>query len=153
MKHSLLTPHQDTISNYMYLGLLPFFVGAFGPWIFVEKEMWLSNAFVLYSTVIYAFLSGSIWATALFGHDENNKILIKRHIHLAIIFSLIPFLSHFLPVLYNTGVLFLSYLLLLFWEKLFLTNIYPNWYQQLRHRITFIAVACHMLVIWNLIKA
>ncbi|MFT6221415.1 MAG: hypothetical protein ACJA0C_000818, partial [Candidatus Endobugula sp.] len=33
---SRLNPHQDTITNYMYLGLLPFFIGAFGPWIFAD---------------------------------------------------------------------------------------------------------------------
>jgi hypothetical protein len=153
MKTSLISPYQDTVSNYMYLGLLPFFAGAFGPWIFADYERWLSETFLLYSTVIYAFLAGSIWAVALFGHNEDNKIFIARHIHAAIIFSLTPIFSYFLPDIYNAGMLLLGFLCLLFWEKLFLSEIYPNWYQQLRHRITFLAVACHMLVLWNLMRA
>lgn len=150
MNATLLSPHKETITNYMYLGLLPFFIGALGPWIFADNETVLSEAFLLYSTVIYAFLSGAIWATALFGHSEATRIFIGRHIHAAIVCSLVPFLSYALPLIYHAAVMLVAYLALLFWEKLFLQDIYPSWYQALRHRITFIAVACHMLVIWNL---
>jgi hypothetical protein len=153
MKSSLLSPHQDTITNYMYLGLLPFFAGALGPWIFPDSEVWLSRIFLHYSSVIYAFLAGAIWATALLAHDENNHIFIGRHLHAAIAFSLLPVLGYFLPDLYQSGFMLIAFLALLFWEKLFLQEIYPHWYQQLRHRMTFIAVACHMLVLWNLLRA
>ncbi len=152
MKPSLIAPHQDTITNYMYLGLLPFFIMALGPWIFGDYEVLLSRLFLIYSTIIYAFLAGAIWATALFAHNEDNKIFIGRHLHAAIIASLIPAFSFFLPDLYRAAIMLLSFLALLFWEKLFLHTIYPKWYQQMRHRISFIAVACHMLVIWNLLR-
>lgn len=148
----LLSPHQETITNYMYLGLLPFFIGALGPWVLIDHEPWFNDTFTHYSTIIYAFLAGTLWAIALFSHNESNKIFIARHIHIAITFSLIPFFSYFFPIVYHVGILLVGYLALLFWEKLFLTELYPNWYQQLRHRITFIAVACHMLVIWNIIR-
>jgi hypothetical protein len=153
MKTSLLTTHQATIINYMYLGLLPFFAGALGPWIFADAELWLSQIFLHYSTIIYAFLAGTVWASALFGHDENNRQFINRHLHAAIVFSLIPFFSYFLPLGYHTAVLLVGFAALLFWEKIFLNTLYPSWYQQLRHRITFIVMACHMLVLWNLIRA
>lgn len=149
---SRLNPHQDTITNYMYLGLLPFFIGAFGPWIFADAEQWLTDIFLHYSTIIYGFLAGSIWAIALFAHNDNNTEFIKRHIHAAIIFSLMPLAGYFLPPIYHTGVAMVGFLSLLFWEKLFLQDLYPKWYQALRHRITFIAVACHMLVLWNLLR-
>lgn len=148
----LLSSHQATITNYMFLGLLPFFAGALGPWIFADQEVWFTEAFSVYSTVIYAFLSGALWAIALFAHNEENQQFIARHIHVAIICSLVPFLGYFLPLFYQISLLLLGFLALLFWEKLFLSDLYPNWYQQLRHRITFIAVACHMLVIWNIIR-
>lgn len=151
MKASLLNPHKETITNYMYLGLLPFFAGALGPWIFASSETWLSQTFLMYSTVIYSFLAGTLWASALFGHDEENHIYIGRHIHAAIVCSLIPFFSYFLPMVYHASIMLIAYLALLFWEKLFLQHVQPNWYQLLRHRISFIAVACHMLVVWNLI--
>ena len=148
----LLKPHQGTITNYMYLGLLPFFIGALGPWLLGDDAIVFGQWFTLYSTIIYAFLAGAIWAIALFTHSEDNQIFISRHIHSAIIFSLLPLFSAFLPDIFHTGVLLVGFLALLFWEKLFLSDLYPKWYQHLRHRITFIAIACHMLVIWNLLR-
>lgn len=153
MTKALLTPHQEIITTYMYLGLLPFFAGAFSPWIFAASETWLTGIFLHYSTIIYSFLAGSLWATALFAHNESNAEFIPRHIHAAIVFSLIPLSGYFLPQIYHAGLAMLSFLVLLFWEKLFLKNLYPNWYQALRHRISFIVVACHMLVLWNLLRA
>ncbi len=150
MNAALLNPHKETITNYMYLGLLPFFIGALGPWVFADYEPWFNDSFLVYSTIIYAFLSGTLWATALFGHSEDKQEFIGRHIHAAIICSLIPLFSYFLPLIYHASIMLLAYLALLFWEKLFLHTIYPSWYQALRHRISFIAVACHMLVIWNI---
>jgi hypothetical protein len=149
---SRLNTHQDTITNYMYLGLLPFFIGAFGPWIFADSERWLTDIFSHYSTIIYSFLAGSIWAIALFAHNDDNANFINRHIHAAIAFSLVPLAGYFLPPIYHAGLAMIGFLILLFWEKLFLQDLYPKWYQALRHRITFIVVACHMLVLWNLLR-
>jgi heme/copper-type cytochrome/quinol oxidase subunit 2 len=148
----IINKHQDTITNYMYLGLLPFFAGALGPWIFAENEWWFTQMFLWYSSIIYSFLAGAIWAIALFAHSEERATYISRNIHAAIIFSLIPLFSVMLPAAYHAGVMLLAFLTLLFWEKLFINVHYPSWYQQLRHRITYIAVACHMLVIWNIIR-
>ncbi|MFT7387056.1 MAG: hypothetical protein ACI8VC_000293 [Candidatus Endobugula sp.] len=153
MTKALLSAHQETITTYMYLGLLPFFAGAFGPWIFADNETVLTDIFLHYSTIIYSFLAGSIWAIALFAHNSSNTEFIPRHIHAAILFSLLPFVGYFLPNFHHTSLAMVSFFILLFWEKLFLQDLYPNWYQALRHRITFIAVACHMLVLWNLMKA
>ena len=144
-----MSKHKDAITNYMYLGLLPFFAGALGPWVFADDELWLSETFLLYSTIIFSFLAGSIWAIALFTQNTSAQ----RHMTLAIVFSLVPFLSYVFPLVYHTGILLLGFLLLLFWEKLFFKTLYPTWYQSLRHRITFMVIACHMLVIWNLIRA
>ena len=138
--------HKDLIINYMYLGLLPFFIGALGPWLFVDYETWFIELFVLYSGVILVFLAGALWALALFTLQEHTA----RHIHWAIIFSLFPVAAHLLPVLWQTSLLLLGFMVLLFWEKLFLKELYPSWYQQFRHRITFIAAACHMLTLWNI---
>lgn len=149
--HTLLSPHQDTITNYMYLGLLPFFAGAFGPWVFASQETELTQLFLHYSTIIFSFLAGSLWAMALFSHNEDNAEFIARHIHAAIAFSLLPLTAYFLPPLYHIGLLMIGFLALLFWEKLFLKTLYPSWYQALRHRVSFIVVACHMLTLWNVL--
>ena len=143
-----LNKHQDTITNYMYLGLLPFFAGALTPWIFVDYEPIAVDLFFIYSAIILAFLAGIIWAGALLKDEANNQ----RHLHIAIIFSLIPLAAALLPALFKIGLMLLGFLLLLFWEKLFFNHHYANWYQQLRHKITFIVVACHMLTILNIIQ-
>lgn len=141
--------NQDIITNYMYLGLLPFFACALGPWIFADHEAKLSQIFLFYSSIIFVFLAGSLWAIALFSNIEHPT----RHIHIAIIFSLWPLVSFFLTPILANGLMLAGFLLLLFWEKCFINIIYPNWYQKLRHQITFIVVACHMLVIFNLLKS
>jgi len=143
-----LNKHQDTITNYMYLGLLPFFAGALTPWIFVDYEAIAIDLFFIYSAIILAFLSGIIWASTLLKDEPNNQ----RHLHIAIVFSLFPFLAALLPLLFKIGMMLLGFLLLLFWEKLFVNHLYAHWYQQLRHKITFIVVACHMLTLLNIIQ-
>lgn len=140
---------QTTITNYMYLGILPFFICALGPWVFADHEARLTTVFLFYSSIILVFLAGVIWSIALFSDMPHPS----RHIHASIIFSLWPFAAFFLTPLLASGLLLLGFLLLLFWEKCFINTIYPSWYQKLRHQITFIVVACHMLVIFNLLKA
>ena len=153
MSNKTINDHQDTITQYMFLGLLPFFICAFGPWVFADAESVLTQLFILYSTIILAFLAGALWAIALFTEIEYRA----RHIHMAILISLWPLASYGLAYLmassvYSIGLLLLGFLLLLFWEKCFINATYPNWYQALRHKITFIVVACHMLAIWNVIR-
>jgi len=143
-----INENQITITNYMYLGLLPFFACALGPWIFPDTEAKLTQIFLFYSSIIFVFLAGSLWAIALFSEIKHPT----RHIHLAIVFSLWPLASFFLIPILASGLMLLGFLSLLFWEKCFINSIYPSWYQKLRHQITFIVVACHMLVIFNLLK-
>ena len=146
---SYLNKHQDTIINYMYLGLLPFFAGALVPWIFVDYQTVAIDLFFIYSTIILAFLAGIIWACVLLNDEPHNK----RHLHMAILFSLFPLVAVLLPALFKIGLMLLGFLSLLFWEKCFLNHLYAQWYQQMRHKITFIVVACHMLTLWNIIRA
>ena len=140
--------HQTLITNYMYAGLLPFFAGALGPWIFADSEVLLTGLFLFYASLILVFLAGVFWAIALFNQLPNHH----RHFHTAIIFSLWPLAAYLLPTIYATMLMMVGFLLLLFWEKCFINSIYTNWYIKLRHQITFIVVACHMLVIFNLIR-
>jgi len=149
MNKEKITLNQNNITNYMYLGLLPFFACALGPWVFADYEIRLTQQFLFYSSIIFVFLAGIIWGIALFSHIDYST----RHIHLAIVFSLWPLISFFLTPILATGFMLLGFLLLLFWEKCFINDLYPSWYQKLRHQITFIVVACHMLVIFNLLKS
>lgn len=148
MTSALSDQNRDSITNYMYLGLLPFFACALGPWVFADYEGFLTQLFFFYSTLILVFLSGALWAIALFANIDYRQ----RQIHMAIMFSLWPLAAFFMPLLWQILFMLLGFLLLLFWEKCFIHVIYPDWYRQLRHKITFIVVACHMLTIWNIIR-
>lgn len=153
-----LDNHQDIVTNYMYLGLLPFFIGAFGPWIFIANEPFLIRFFLFYSSIIFVFLAGSLWAIALVAKSKNDDSeddknnIGPRTVHCAIVFSLWPIGCYFLPPLYAVAIMLIGFLLLLGWEKLFVNQHYSPWYRTLRHKITFIVIACHMLSILNLVR-
>ena len=140
--------NQELITNYMYLGLLPFFACAFGPWVLVDYETQLVDLFKIYSNIVLVFLAGALWSISLFKNIEHRQ----RHSHAAIIFSLWPLFSVTLPDILVLGFMALGFLLILLWEKCFINPIYPLWYQTLRHKITFIVVACHMLAMWNVLR-
>ena len=140
--------NQFAITNYMYAGLLPFFAGALVPWIVVESETLMTRLFLFYSSMILVFLAGIVWAVTLFTDIPHSS----RHIHTAIVFSLWPLAAYPLPTIYAITAMAVGFLLLLFWEKCFIHEYYEDWYQALRHKITFIVVACHMLAIFNLLK-
>ena len=148
MPDKMTEQQQQTITNYMYLGLLPFFGCALGPWVFPDYEILLSKLFFFYASLILVFLAGVLWAVSLFTDIDYRT----RQIHTAIAFSLWPLVCYFLPDIIAISLILIGFLLLLFWETCFHKNLYPNWYQTLRHKITFIVVACHMLTIWNLIR-
>ena len=147
--HNVLNDQcQAVVTHYMYLGLLPFFAAALGPWVLVDYTLPLTTFFLFYSVIILVFLTGALWAIALFTAIEFPR----RHIHIAILLSLWPLISNVLSATYAVLFMGAGFLLLLFWEKCFIKPIYPQWYQSLRHKITFIVVACHMLVFFNLIR-
>ena len=152
-----LDTYKNTITNYMYLGLLPFFMGAFGPWVLIDHEPFFIHAFLAYSSIIFSFLAGTLWTLALFiapqGTIAQEPIPVSRYVHGAIVFSLIPFVAYFLPSLSATVLMLLGFLCLLLWEKKAVNRFYVTWYQTLRHKITFIVIACHMLTLLNIIRA
>jgi hypothetical protein len=150
-----LDNHQDIVTNYMYLGLLPFFIGAFGPWVFIANEPFFIRLFLFYSSIIFVFLAGSLWALALVvksKDDITKSNSSPRTVHCAIIFSLWPLGCYFLPPIYAVTVMLTGFLLLLGWEKLFANQHYSPWYKALRHKVTFIVIACHMLSILNIVR-
>ena len=139
---------QETVTTYMYVGLLPFFAAALGPWVVADYEALLTTFFLFYSSLILLFLAGVLWALALL----VPLAWPRRHLPLARVFSLWPLLAYCLPEAYGLVLMAAGFLLLLFWEKCFLSAVYPPWYQLLRHKVTFMVVACHMLAFFNTIR-
>lgn len=140
------------VTQYMYLGLIPFFIGAIGPWLHDSWTQALSQFFIAYAAIILAFLAGALWGISLF----SSVNVSSKQLHAAITFSLIAFIPviQFLPIsdVYRVICLGIGFLCLLNWEKRTLASLYPAQYLQFRHKISFIVLGCHMLVVWNLIR-
>lgn len=142
---SMTTPR-----NLGYLGLLPFFMGATGPWIFPEGRVWLTNALLWYSLAIFSFLCGSIWGVVL------QRAVPARNVHFIVakLFLILAWIAVFLPVAYALGALIVYYIALYQWERLtHLKHALGPDYLLLRQQLTWPAVACHMLALFNTIRA
>ncbi len=135
------------VINTGYLGLLPFFAGALGPWVFIEQESQFVEFFTIYSFIILSFMAGCAWAYGVFAGASHPQFAINLGLSIigvALVASLTPTLA-------SIGLLAFGFFLLWFGEKLWLAQDYPDWYQQLRHKLTWIVIACHMLTVWNII--
>lgn len=142
---SMTTPR-----NLGYLGLLPFLIGATGPWVFPDARDWLSHALLWYSLAIFSFLCGSIWGVVLQRDVPGRKI----HLIVAKVFLVAAWIAIFLPVAYALGMLIICYVALYQWERhTRLKHALGVDYLLLRQQLTWPAVACHMLALFNTIRA
>jgi hypothetical protein len=141
---SMTTPR-----NLGYLGLLPFFMGAMGPWVFHDALGWLTHGILWYSLAIFSFLCGSIWGLVL------QRDVPARRVHLITCkcFLLLGWIAIFLPVPYALGMLIVCYVALYQWERhTHLKHALGPDYLHLRQQLTWPAVACHMLALFNTIR-
>ena len=135
--------------NLGYLGLLPFFVGAAGPWVFHDARVWLTQALLWYSLAIFSFTCGGIWGLVL-QRDVPGR---QAHLIMAKCFLIVAWIALFLPVTYGLGVLIICYVALYQWERhTHLKHIFGPDYLHLRQQLTWPAVACHMLALFNVIS-
>lgn len=145
-----MTPTDTTkahITNTGYLGLLPFFIGALGPWLLIAYESVLIELFIAYSIMILGFMSGCVWALGAFGSLEHPiRLLYAGLLPIGLIVVALV-----VPPVWSIGLLALGYALLLLSERAFLSQYYPAWYQQLRRRLTWTVLSCHLLCFFNII--
>jgi hypothetical protein len=140
----------ETPTNLGYLGLIPFFLGAVGPWVFYDRLEWLTSALMWYSLAALAFLSGSIWGIVL------HRPVSARRLHFAVAssFMLLGWIAIFFSPLYALGMLMFLHVALYYWERYtHLKHALGPDYLLLRQQLTWPAVACHMLALFNLIRA
>lgn len=129
-----------------FFGLVPFILLAAGPWVFYEHTALLLQGFQIYSATILAFMAGTLWGVCL-GRQEADpgSLLVAAGIALAAMISFV------LPGRTTLALLAAGFLLLLQWER---RNIFPavtdDWYPMLRQRLTWTALACHVVAFWNL---
>lgn len=140
----------ETARNLGYLGLVPFIVGAVAPWIFYDAGEWFTHALLWYSLAIFSFLCGSIWGVVLQAPVPMRKV----HLIVAKCFLVLGWIAIFLPPAQGLGMLIVCYVALYFWERCtHLKFTLGADYLHLRQQLTWPAIACHMLALFNVIRA
>ena len=128
-----------------YLGLIPFILTiAFAAYIDELLNIPAVKVFIFYSAIILSFIAGTLW------RKLNDKASIKLQI-LSNIFSLLAFLTLFLPNYIALVILAKVYLLALLCEYHFDHSEPKNHpYLHLRMHLTALVVILHIIafVIW-----
>ena len=136
---------QDQVKLFSYLGLLPFILVPIVAWISPETAFnnKLIEFFNLWSALMFAFMTGTFWSTAL----KNNQSILVPVILFALLFTAITL---FFLLKQNNLIILLVVLLILyelgylFEEKLIKDT---EWYKNLRFHLTFSIRICHLLMI------
>lgn len=129
-----------------FFGLIPFIVLATGPWVLYDHTALILQAFKVYSAVILTFLAGSLWGVRLGCRESDpESLLVAAGVAAAAMVSLV------VPARAALVILSAAFLFLLQWER---RQVFPtlaeDWYPALRQRLTWTAVACHMIAFLNL---
>ncbi len=137
---------------YGYLGLLPFLIGLLGPLLLPLYGGVFHHGFIIYSYLIFAFLSGTLWFAAIFHSGEASTQSENRQalgLGMAVLFSLLPFASFFIGLVNvpaSVGLMALGYPGIWIWEGISgIRANYPLWYRSLRLQLTFVVTTCHLL--------
>lgn len=140
--------HSRTLVQLLgYAGLLPFAAGAIGTLV-LQDDAWnfARHAFMVYSLAILCFLAGTLWGSAIDypQPQKMRRLLISNGI---VIFAVTGILTdrQWLAAL----LLILGYLAVLWYEQGSKGSV--GWYMGLRARLTWVAVATHLLYIVGLV--
>jgi hypothetical protein len=134
------------IKQYLgYLGLIPFILTfAFGNYIERFLSIPAEKVFIFYSAIILSFIAGTLW------RKDTDKVSIQLQV-LSNLFSLLAFLTLFLPSYIALVALSKIYLLSLLCEYHFDHAAPENYnYLQMRMHLTALVVTMHIIafVIW-----
>ena len=136
---------QDQVKIFSYLGLLPFILVPIIGWISPQTafDNNLIESFNLWSALMFAFMTGTFWSTAL----KNNQSILMPVILFALLFTAITL---FFLLKQNNLIILLVVLLILYelgylFEKKLIGDI--EWYKNLRFHLTFSIRICHLLMI------
>ena len=133
-----------------FFGLIPFILLAAGPWVFYEHTAVLLQAFRLYSALILAFTAGILWGVRLSGREPGRNS-DAAGLWVAAGIAGVALASLFIPTRLALVALVAAFIFLLQWER---RTVFPvraeDGYAAMRQRLTWTAVACHLLAFWNL---
>ncbi|TNC92768.1 MAG: hypothetical protein CSH36_02805 [Thalassolituus sp.] len=129
-----------------YAGLLPFFFSLIAEVAGLEGA---ADIFRSYSVVILAFMAGACWGVGQVRPERRRSVELT----LAIAVSLLAMLMYFMPLLIALPGLLVGYWTLVWLEREPLyRQAYRRDYRQLRWVLTVTVSACHLLLIWLLLR-
>ena len=126
----------NTIKLLSYGGLIPFIATLSGLFLFegTLRELCL-NGYIAYAAVILSFVGAVHWGFILRAKPDNAILLLS----LSVLPNLTAWVSLLLTQSLSLLVLLLAFPLLFFYEKVTVLNsLLPDWYMQMRLRLTII---------------
>lgn len=137
---------QQRLTNHLgYAGLLPFVITLL---MHINQFTMLGSPltfFITYSAIIASFLSGALWRSA-FDKDATNEKLTLCVSNVLALLAWIGWLIMPISIPVTLGLLTTVYLSILWYEEIYLSTQIAHEYHQLRRRLTFIVVTCHLLL-------
>ncbi|MEM7195707.1 MAG: DUF3429 domain-containing protein [Pseudomonadota bacterium] len=145
-----------SIRVYGYFGLIPFIASVLGYYLYPLYSGVMLGFFMLYSSIILAFLAGSLWAfeLAVNRHKEKGGKPFRVGLSVAIAFSLLPILAygaslwslHIAVIVQMT-----AFVLLFVWEGRHIQEeVMPTGYRSLRAVLTVVVTLCHGALLFGL---
>ncbi|MFP8966199.1 DUF3429 domain-containing protein [Pokkaliibacter sp. CJK22405] len=134
----------DLASQLGYLGLLPFLGSVLATLVGVDISMTL-QAFLVYGAVILSFLGGIHWGWMMNKSLPEPQIRLK----LAMAPSLLGWIALLLPPLAGIALLALGFIGWWAYESRLPAE---RWYRDLRKRLSFVVLGCHLiwfLMLWR----
>lgn len=124
-----------------YLGLLPFILLTILTFFPVWPQLDALTMFQRYSAIILGFMAGVLWPV------WAQQAAVRSLAVFAVSLPVLSFLAGLLPASYTLAIELLLFIVLRLGERWFaLDEQYHPSYLQLRNRLTWVVVACHLLM-------
>lgn len=129
---ALADRHQTAAAWMGYLGLLPFFAGAAGPWLGID---WLAGWLLAYGAVILSFVGAIHWGVAM-----GRRNSAPEWFYASVTPALAGWVALLLPRLIGLPLLAAAFVGWRLWEYRGSAPGLPRWFRRLRTALTIGAV-------------
>ena len=134
-------PAMNFLQFLGYLGLLPFILLTLLTFFPIWPQLDALTLFQRYSAIILGFMAGVLWPV------WAQQGSVRQLALFAVSLPVLSFLAGLLPAAYTLAIELLLFIALRLGERWFaLDEQYHPSYLQLRNRLTWVVVACHLLM-------
>ena len=125
-----------------YAGLIPFIVFSTGTWMTLPLMENAHTALMAYAAIILSFMGAIHWGLAMSQNGSRANLQLAG----SVVPALLGWLALLIPMLYGYGVLALSFVALVFADRLARDKgLVPSWYLPMRIKLTTVVVLCLVL--------